>query len=187
MNIEHLVTVYEAESKTKFMSDIFERGGEGVVAKHKSALYRPVEARSRNLWVKIKRSVKQSLTSTPYGDTLDAYVVGFDLGEEGKGYEDLVGSLTFGVNLVKRDGKVVVHDIARISSIPLEMRKKITVVKDGKPVLIEEMYNKVAAIDGQSISSRARRLTHSRILEWRTDKNPDQCELTEEFLEKMIM
>lgn len=190
MKISSLPTVYGKDEKIAFLKSIMDSGGEGVIAKHRKGLYRAVEARSRNLWVKIKRSVAQSLTSTPYNDTIDAFVSGYGLGEEGKGYENLVAYLCFSVYLIKEDGSRVEHEIARISHIPLEYRKRITEVgEDGIPRMVDWMYGRVAEIDGQSVTSRAMRLQHARFGEgaWREDKNPDSCELHESFLKEMIL
>lgn len=183
-----LPTVYGKEAKKQYLQKIFDERGEGVIAKYKNAKYRATDSRSKNQWIKIKRTVQGSLLESSYNDTLDAFVTGFDLGEKGKGYEDLVGSLTFSVWLTTDAGVRVQHEIARIASMELEFRKKITVLDgDGNPVLAEDMYGKVAEIDGQDVSARSRRLTHAVLKQWRPDKEESICELTESFLNSMIM
>lgn len=188
LNAMHLDTIYDPEEKQAFYESIIENRGEGVVAKHKMGTYRPVESRSKNTWIKIKRSVQQSLTSTEYNDTIDAFVSGYSLGEEGKGFEDFVGALHFSIWLSDEEGKLSKHEIARISSsLTLEVRKRITVIEDDKPVLHPGMYGMVAEIDGQAVSARSKRLSHATIVTWREDKNSEQCVLEEKFLNSMIM
>lgn len=189
LNAVHLETIYDPEEKTALYEEIIATKREGVVAKHKMGTYRPVESRSRNTWVKIKRSVQQSLTSTEYNDTIDGFVTGYSLGEEGKGLEHLVGTLHFSIWVVDSEGKRKKHEIARISSsFTLEVRDKITVIgEDGKPTLHPGMYGQVAELDGQAISARSRRLSHATLVTWRDDKNSDQCVIEENFLNSMIM
>lgn len=189
LNAIHLETIYDPEGKKVLYEEILENRGEGVVAKHKMGTYRPVESRSRNTWVKIKRSVQQSLTSTEYNDTIDAFVTGFSLGEEGKGFDHLVGAVHFSVWLTDEEGKRTKHEIARISSsLTHEMHQKFTVQdEDGNPVLHPGLYGKVAEIDGQAVSARSKRLSHATIIAWREDKDSEQCEMEEKFLNSMVM
>jgi ATP-dependent DNA ligase len=187
-NIFHLLTVFGVNEKKEFYDMIVNNNGEGVVAKHRMGVYRPVESRTKNTWVKIKRSVQQSLTSTDFNDTIDAFVTGFGVGTKGKGHEDYVGALHFSVWLVDKDGQRSKHEIARISSISLELRRAITCQdENGKPDLVDGMYGKVAEIDGQAVSARSKRLSHAVIVAWREDKNYDDCVMDKKFLESMVM
>ena len=72
----------EALKRSKY-EEIVSRGGEGVVAKHTSSQYIPRTTRKRDGWVKVKRVATKSLTSTRLGDTLDAWVSGARVGEDG--------------------------------------------------------------------------------------------------------
>lgn len=186
INIEMLPAV--KLDRRAFYDKIVAEGGEGIVMKNLNSPYTATESRRRDGWIKIKRTMKESLTATKAGDTLDAFVTGFELGDEEKGWKDLVGALHFSILLKKDDGSVEEHEIARISSIPLEARKQITEIgKDGNPVLIESMYKKVAEVDGQAVSSRAKRLKHARILRWREDKLWMDCAVDEKFLNDMVL
>lgn len=183
-NVEALTYLKKSEFKKKFLDAIFSNRGEGVVAKHRRGLYRPVEARTKNTWVKIKRSVMGSLLSTPYNDTLDAFVTGYSLGE--KGNEGLIGSLFFSIRLGDEKDWTL-HEIARISGFSKEQRQVWTEIVEGLPVLNQSLYGRVAEIDGQAVSARVRRLSHSRIIVWRDDKVSQNCYLSEKFLNSMIM
>lgn len=121
------------------------------------------------------------------GDSVDGFVTGFELGEEGKGFESLVGALHISIYLEDSVGNKKLHHIARCANIPLETRKKITVEVNGKLELHSSVYNKVVEIEGQAISARALRLTHPRILRFRTDKNPEQCVMRKEDLARLVL
>ena len=93
----------------------------------------------------------------------------------------------FSVFLKKEDGTEANHVIANIASLPLDLRKEITETVDGKPTLKQEWYGRVAEIDGQAVSGRAKALKHARLIKWRPDKSPDACIMTESFLNSMIL
>ena len=63
------------------------------------------------------------------------------------------------------------------------MKQKITVKdQEGNYVLEPKMYGRVAELDGQSLSAQAQKLTHPRILRFRSDKQECDCVYTDEFL-----
>jgi len=171
------------KNKVEFLEQIWSSGGEGVVAKRLDGKYIPRPSRPRNGWIKIKRD-----TTGILGDPIDGYITGYELGKEGKGFENLVGSLHVSLNLIKQDGSVTTHHIARVINIPLVDRKRITVKDgDGHPCLDENYYSRVVEVEGQAISARAKRLTHPRIVRWRDDKSPHDCEMYEKDLLAMIV
>jgi len=145
---------WTAENKKEFAKKIMAEGGEGVILKNLEHKYVFSSSRPRKGWVKVKRKREH-----------DAFVSGFQLGTEGKGFEDLVGSLEFSVHL-KEGGT---HMIGRPTNLSLKLRKKITIIgEDGKPTLKPKMLGKVAEISGQDISARELRLSHCTIERWRT-------------------
>jgi len=187
LNVEFLETVYDKVGKKDFYEKIIAAKGEGVIAKHVKALYLAQESRARCKWIKIKRTVSGSLTDTSLNDTMDAFVSGWEPGDKGKAYENLVGTLKFSVWLVKPNGERVQHEIGNISGLALDFRKSITVVDEqGLPHLDPSFMGKVAEIDGQNISSKALRIRHCRLIRWRDDKNLDQCEVYEAMLKDMV-
>lgn len=176
------------ESKRKLFEDILEAGGEGVVAKNMASPYVPTTSRKRDAWVKIKRSMKNSLTNTGYGDTIDGWISGFQLGEEGKQWEEYVGTIFVSILVRRADGTKYVHEIARISGLSEELRKDMTEIgPDGQPRLRESYYDRVVEVDGQAVSSRAKRLKHARLIRFRDDKYRELCEIDEDFLNAMIL
>lgn len=171
-----------AQKQAKF-DEIIARGGEGLILKGKSSTYEPVEARSKDRWVKWKKTVSNAI-----GSDIDAFVSGFEIGSDDTANENLVGSLDFSVYLVPSGEE---HVIARCSNIPREMRQQMTVIgPDGKPTLDPSYYGKVAAIEGMDISSRAKRFQHARILRWRDGvdgKNQYSCTFSEAALADLVL
>ena len=110
------------------------------------------------------------------GDSIDAYVTGFSLGELGSGFENRIGSLDLTILLIEDDGSEKEHVICRAQNIPLVDRQKMTIIgEDGKPTLDPKWFGQVFEVDGQAISPKALRLTHPRILRHRPDKSANQC------------
>lgn len=169
------------DNKKEYLDHLWALGGEGVIAKNIHQTYLDKVSRPRDGWIKIKRTVGGSL-----GDTIDGFITGFELGDEKRGFSDLVGALHVSINLQKANGECVVHQIARVPNIPLEERRRITVLENGVPVLARSMYDKVVEVEGQDVSARAFRLTHPRLMRIRDDKNPDQCIMLEEDLRRMV-
>lgn len=171
------------DRKKEYLESIWDRGGEGVIAKRLDMTYLDTESRPRNGWIKFKRTVSGSI-----GDSIDAVITGYDLGEEGKGYEKLVGSLRVSVLVKRPNGVINWHEIARVPNIPLELRKQITTLENGRPVLRKEYLGRVVEVEGQSVSARALRLTHPRLIRWRDDKSADQTTVyNEQQLRSLIL
>lgn len=149
----------EQTDKRAFYKKIIAEGGEGVILKSLNAPYVDSSSRRRDAWVKVKRRME-----------FDAYVVDFKRGEEGTGWENLIGALGFAVNT--ENGP---HTIAWCTNLPLETRKKITRYNSetNEVSLHPGMYNKVAEVSGQDISARSLRLSHATIDRWRPKDGPD--------------
>lgn len=123
-----------------------------------------------------------------FGDSVDAFVTGWERGDADAGFKDLIGDLLLSVNLIKEDGSKEEHVIAKISNLPLVERRAITIFDEaGNMQLRPDYMGKVGVVEGQCISSRARRLVHPRLIEWRNDKGPDQCTFDEGLLKKLIL
>jgi hypothetical protein len=177
-----------AEEKKSFHQGILDSGGEGTVAANLKMHYVASENRNKKSWVKIKRSVSESLSMDGMGDSIDGFVTGFEMATEGKAWEGLIGALKISVFLQKENGEEELHQIATVTNIPLSKRKEISIKNaDGTTSLDPKMYDRVVEVNGQAISARARRLTHPRIERWRDDKSKYDCVLSEEFLNSQIL
>lgn len=185
-NIVELPIIREA--KKAFYQGIVNKGGEGVILKRLSKGYHPTESRHHMAWIKVKRSVKEHIQNLGLGDAVDAFVVGWEPGDKGNAYENLVGDLLLAVWLKKTDGSTVQHTIAKISNFELVERQRMTIPgSDGKPTLDPAYMGRVMEVEGQCVSARERRLVHPRMLGWRPDRSPETCVFDEAVLESLIL
>jgi ATP-dependent DNA ligase len=170
-------------AKKAYFEEVVNAGGEGLVIKDMNAPYNPREARGGQgaPFLKWKRTISHTM-----GSEIDAYVSGFTPGTGN--FEGLVGSLDFSVYLLP---SMESHIIARISGIDEATRRACTVKNgDGSVGLNPEWLGRVAAIDGQDISSRSRAFSHARLLRWRSGadaKYPSQCTVEESVLNNMVL
>lgn len=171
--------VISALTKEDFLSEILASGGEGVIAKRKDSLYE----HGKRGWIKIKRTVGG------LGDTIDAFITGFERGNKGTAWENMVGSFVFSSIVVREDGSTYEHVIAKISGIPDEIRRDATIYNPDTDTveLEEEFMGQVCEIDGQCFSSRERRLRHAVILRGRPDKLVDDCTIEEATIDNNIL
>lgn len=175
-------------NKKQFYKSIIDEGGEGGILKDIDAPYFPVSSRSHRSWVKAKRSMSESISSEGGGDTIDAFISGYDEADKDKQWAGYVGALHFSCYLVDDFGNKRLHHIATVSSFSMELRKELTEWdEEGNPKLKLDFYNKVVEIDGQSVSARAKRLKHAVIVKFRLDKTSDMCDISESFLNSMIL
>ena len=193
--IEEPMTLEMGHSKQDFYNMIMNAGGEGVVVKDLNSKY-DISGRRAGEWVKIKRSVSQAMSAEGLGDTVDAFVIGFEEGTPGTANEGLVASLKFGVELLDPmnepildpSGDPVVHHIATVGGLTQELKEAIS-TKDifGNVALKQEIYGKVASIDGQDLSSRNLRFAHAVLVAWRADRSANTCKLRKDILEKLVL
>lgn len=174
--------------KRAFYKQLINGGLEGCIAKRLDSPYIPSSSRAHRQWVKLKRSMSESLQDAGAGDTIDAFISGYEEADKDKQFAGYVGALKFSCYLTDEQGNRKIHHIATISAFSMELRKDMTEWNDeGVPRLKLEYYNKVVEIDGQAVSARARRLRHAKIITFRPDKNPEQCDISEAFLNSMIL
>lgn len=187
LNVVHVPTT--TKDKKAFYDSQIAAGGEGIVLKRADATYQNSESRYHRMWIKVKRLASTTFQEAGLGDSIDAFVIGALQGNEGTGFQELVGALRMGVYLKMNDGTEKVHEIANCPNIELVLRKELTVVDaNGKYVGLRPDYvNTVWEIDGQWISAREHRLVHPRLVRTRTDKSPEQCIFTEALMKKMIV
>lgn len=181
--------------KHHFYDHILSMNGEGVVAKDLNSTYDVLGKRAGE-WIKIKRTVSQSILMEKLGDTIDAFITGFKEGTPGTANEGKVGALEYSVYLTDDNdnyllnefNEPVVHHIATISGITDELRSLLTARDEyGNVKLNPNFYGKVATIDGQDISSRNYRFAHAVFKGWRPDRDASSCKLRKSFLERLVM
>ena len=181
--------------KRHFYEHILSCDGEGVVAKDLNSTYDVLGKRAGE-WIKIKRTVSQSILMEKLGDTIDAFITGFKEGTPGTANEGKVGALEYSVYLtddndnyiLDEHNEPVIHHIATISGITDELRSLLTARDEyGNVKLNPNFYGKVATIDGQDISSRNYRFAHAVFKGWRPDRSVSSCKMRKSFLERLVM
>jgi len=170
-------TLTNQSNKRVFFEQIIHDGGEGVILKNIHEPYNATPSRSKG-WIKAKRSVSLS------GDT-DVFVTGHVEADQDSRLKGMVAGVSLSV-FIAETGEV--HEIANISGFPDDVRRDMTEIgPDGKPRLAQKYLGRVCTIDGQSISARAKRFRHARFVQWRQDKSPNECVMTQEFLNSLIL
>ena len=174
------------KDKKGLYNQIIENGGEGIILKNLESPYHPFTTRSHRNWVKVKRSMSETLKNAGF-DYTDAFITGYELASEDKANAGYVGTLIFSVYLLDKNGEIKgLHEIAKISGLTQEMREEITDFIDGEPKLKEEYYGQVWEIDGQAISARSKRFRHAVLVRPRPDRSSDTCQMSEELLNSMV-
>lgn len=171
------------EQKEQFLDTILESGGEGIVFHNLQSCYNTSENRDRSVFVKLKRSVSGAKASAGMGDTIEGWISGFKMANESAGNKGLIGSFEVSCYIQDSKGSLREHVIAFVPNIPQKMREQCTVTdSEGNPTLREDFYDMVVELEGQEISAVNRRLTHPRLIRFRTDKSKQDCVFSEEFM-----
>lgn len=158
--IQKVDSVTSYKSAWEIFQNYIKEGKEGVMMKKRSMKYKQGNRSSE--MQKLKGFV-----------TVDGFITGAVKSSEGKGFKDLIGGFKISAYV---DGKE--QEIAAVSNIPNSVRKEATVMVDGKPTLNPEYLDKCVELTGQEFGKN-KRLGSARINEWRPDKDPMDCQLTE--------
>lgn len=193
INVE-LVPNSQGLTTREFYNQVVSVGGEGLVVKDLDSKY-DLKGKRAGEWIKIKRSVTETMLEAKFGDTLDAFVIGYTRGN-GRN-ENLVGSILFGIYLLdnnnqlilNEDGSPYIHEIAQVGGLEDALRQAISVYipETNEVKLRADVYGKVAEVTGQDISSKQLRLMHPVLVQWRMDKTPMNCSIRKDFLEKLVL
>lgn len=169
-------------NKRDYYEKLLEEDAEGIVLKALDSPYNNKGTRHADKWVKLKRSMSGSL-----GKDIDAFVTGFTPGN-GRN-EGLVGSIELSVYLRDRNGLLREHPIANISGLTDTFRRMISDTSSGELKLHPNLYGKVFAINGHTVSSVNLRFNHAVLVNEmpRMDKSPFQCDLDEDVLRANIL
>lgn len=183
-------------NKHQFYDNILSVGGEGCVAKDLNSKY-DIKGKRAGEWIKLKRTISQSLLMEEVGDTIDAFVTGYKLGNPGTNRENQVSALEFSVYLTNDNneyllddsGNPIVHHIATMSGLTDDLRNMATYInpKTNEIQLNPRLYGAVAEIDGQDISSKNYRFAHAIFKTWRPDRSADTCKMQKSILERLVL
>lgn len=177
-----------SEEKQAFLDSILARGGEGVVFWNRNGRYTASENRDKTSWVKLKRSVTSTFQKEGLGDSIDAYITGFKMSTEGTSREGLIGAFECTITLLEPDGRTHPHVISYVPGLSLDLARQATIVgEDGNPTLHPDFYGRVVELDGQDISAKSFRLSHTRLIRFRFDKAKEECVYTRQWLETQVL
>lgn len=200
------------KDKRKFFKGFIDAGMEGCVAKRLDGIYIPDTTRNFKGWVKLKRQLSavradmnnldlnladlsqlnsidfegDLLGGAYFGDTIDVFVTGYEPGNKGTAFENLVGSVSVSAYVRKPDGTLEVRELGKFSGITMDERQRMTEVINGEPTLKPEYYNRVVEVDAVDVTKNLR-FAHCTFIQWRWDKQPDSCVIDEEFLYKNLI
>ena len=190
---------YEVDSedtyKMSFLEEILRSGGEGIIVKN---LYAPYisdmrSSRGHRAAMKVKQSINNMLTSDPnLMEDFDVFITGANPPKSDR-IKDMIGSLKCSIYLQKEDGSVVEHEIANVSGLSHEWKKKLAAVdvNSGKICLNPEYEGKVIAINGLALTQGNLKFQHATLkdngkMEFKA-KNPSECIWEETVLKGMTL
>lgn len=169
------------EEKVAFLESLLAMGAEGIVAHNLQGFYSTSVNRSKDAFVKIKRSVA---STNLMGGSVDAWISGYELGTKGTRNENRITSLILTIYMYDtKTMQTVEHVIAKVSGLTDKIVNELSDYSNSVPVLKPEMYDRVVEVDGQGISAIHARLTHPRFIRFRDDKSREDCRTTSDFLE----
>ena len=185
----------EDENKIEFTENILGSGGEGSILKNKWAPYISGlrSTRGHRAAMKVKQSISTMLSSDcNLMEDFDVFITGANAPKSDR-IKDMIGSLSCSIYIKKKDGTVVEHEIANITGISHEWKKKLAKVdpETGKITLNPEYEGKVIAVDGLALTATKLKFQHATLknngkLEFKA-KNPSECVWDEDTLKEMTL
>lgn len=183
----------EDNFKIDYLDNVLRSGGEGILVKCLDAPYIAAlkSSRSHKACMKVKQTVSEMMKNDGRHTDFDVFISGCNPPKSDR-IKDMIGALKCSIYLENDFGEMVEHEIANISGIPHEWKRKLAVVdENGKISLNPEYLGKVIAIDGMALSHTSLRFQHAVLKEKDglvfKDKAPKDCEWTKEALEKMVI
>lgn len=181
--------------KTSFLEEILRAGKEGILVKNLHAPYVSDLRSSRNhrAAMKVKQSISNILNSdSNLVEDFDVFITGANPPKSDR-IKDMIGSLKCSVYIKKEDGSIVEHEIANVSGLSHEWKKKMAAVdvNTGKICLNPEYEGKVIAINGLALTKSNLKFQHATLkdngkIEFKA-KNPSECTWDESVLKDMVI
>ena len=185
----------EDENKIEFTENLINSGAEGSIIKSKWAPYISGLRSTRNhrAAMKVKQSISTMLSSSSsLMEDFDVFITGANPPKSDR-IKDMIGSLSCSIYIKKSNGETVEHQIANVTGIPHEWKKKFAMrdAETGKIILNPEYEGKVIAIDGLALTASKLKFQHATlkrkgIVEFKA-KNPSECTWDEDTLKDMTL
>jgi hypothetical protein len=149
--------------------------------------------RNHRAAMKVKQSISTMLSSNnSLMEDFDVFITGANPPKSDR-IKDMIGSLSCSVYIKKNNGETVEHEIANVTGISHEWKKKLAAVdvETGKITLNPEYEGKVIAIDGLALTASKLKFQHATLknkgnLEFKA-KNPSECTWEEDALKEMTL
>ena len=143
--------------------------------------------------MKVKQSISQMMSSdSTLMEDFDVFITGANPPKSDR-IKDMIGSLKCSILLTKADGSTEEHEIANITGLPHEWKRKMAAVdvETGKICLNPEYEGKVIAINGLALTSGNLKFQHATLkdngkIEFKA-KNPSECIWDENTLRAMTL
>ena len=183
----------EDTNKIEFLENILSNSGEGIIIKNLHAPYISTmrSSRGHRAAMKVKQSIATMLDKNSLVEDFDVFITGANPPKSDR-ITDMIGSLSCSVYIRKKDGSTVEHEIANITGIPHEWKRKLASVnhETGKISLNSEYEGKVIAIDGLALTAGKLKFQHATLKDKNLSfkaKNPSECVWDEEVLNEMTL
>ena len=183
----------EDVNKIEYLENILSSGGEGIVLKNLHAPYISTmrSSRGHRAALKVKQSIIKMLDNSKLVEDFDVFITGANPPKSDR-IKDMIGSLSCSIYIRKEDGSVIEHEIANITGISHEWKKKLALIdtETGKISLNPEYEGKVIAIDGLALTSGKLKFQHATLKDKNLSfkaKNPSECVWDENILKEMTL
>lgn len=181
--------------KVAFTDQVLREGGEGSIIKSLHAPYISDlrSSRSHRAAMKVKQSIEKMMSAdASVAEDFDVFITGANPPKSDR-IMDMIGSLKCSVYIKKEDGTTVEHEIANVSGLTHEWKRKMALLdpSTGKIGLRPEYLGKVIAINGLALTGSNLKFQHAvlkdkGVLEFKA-KNPSECTWDIEALREMSL
>ena len=193
------IPVFEVDSedtfKIAFTEQLLREGKEGSILKclHAPYISSMRSSRSHRAALKVKQSINSMLSEDMniVGD-FDVFITSANPPKSDR-ITDMIGALNCSIYIKEEDGTIKEHEIASISGIPHEWKRKLAEidVNTGKISLNPEYKYKVIPINGLALTKGNLKFQHATLLnkgqlEFKP-KNPTDCTWDRSALNEMVI
>lgn len=186
---------YEDTYKVAFTDNLLREGFEGSMIKQLHAPYVSAlrSSRGHRAAMKIKQNISNMLSEDmEVMNDFDVFITGATPPKSDR-ITDMIGALTCSVYLRDENGTCGEHEIAKVSGIPHEWKRKLAQInpETGKIELNPEYKYKVIAVNGLALTKTNLKFQHAVLqnkgtLEFKT-KSPTDCTWDKTALQDMVI
>ena len=184
----------EDEDKISFLEDTLSSGKEGIILKNIHAPYISTmrSSRGHRAAMKVKQSISSMLNNNEkLVEDFDVFITGANPPKSDR-ITNMIGSLSCSIYIRKKDGSVIEHEVANVTGITHEWKKKLAVINSetGKISLNPEYEGKVITIDGLALTAGKLKFQHATLRDKNLSfkaKNPSECVWDEDALKEMTL